>query len=124
VAEGTRCPPPRIATEHDSTAFFLDHTDTGGVGLTDALEVLDGPEQWDGSTNAAGATRPRPVSGWGRTVSERVVWETCLRCGDLAAIVSGSDEEVAELDYQGGCARTDGQGGELPQRRRSERSLQ
>ncbi len=53
-----RCLPPRIATEHDSTAFPLDHTDTGGVDLTDALEVLDGPAREDGSIAAAG--RPGP----------------------------------------------------------------
>jgi hypothetical protein len=45
VAEGTRCPPARIAGEDDSPAFLPDHTDTGGVGLTDALELLDDPAQ-------------------------------------------------------------------------------
>jgi hypothetical protein len=49
-----------------------------------------------------------------------VVWETCANWGDLAALVWDSDEEVVELDHQGGCALTDGQVGELPQRRRSD----
>jgi hypothetical protein len=64
VAEGTRCPPARIAGEDDPTAFLPDHTDTGGVGLTDALEMLDDPAQWDGFTNAAEGTAPSPVDSF------------------------------------------------------------
>jgi hypothetical protein len=41
--------------------FLPDHTDTGGVGLTDALELLDDPAPWNGFTNAAGGTAPGSV---------------------------------------------------------------
>ena len=121
MAEGTRCPPPRIAGEDDSPAFLPDHTNTGGVGLTDALERLDDPAPWDRFTNAAG--RPGPAS---RRLGAAHVGlgglEDMPRLRSLAALVRGSDGEVAEFDCRGGCGLTDGQLGELPQRRRWEGS--
>jgi hypothetical protein len=83
--------------------------------------MLDGPAQWDGSTNAAGRRGPGQ-SAVGGPVSDRVVWETCPSCGDLAALVRGLDGEVAEFDCRGGCGLTDGQVGELQQCRRWEGS--
>jgi hypothetical protein len=99
----------------------FDHTDTGGVGLTDALEMLNDPRVLERVPSRWGDEAPAGRRS-GRPMLEPVVWETCLRCGDLAAIVWSSDGEVAGFDCRGGCALTDGQVGELPQRRRSDES--
>ena len=84
--------------------------------------MLDDPRAIDRVHCRSRATRPRPVGGWGGPCRSGVVWETCPCCGDLAALVWSSDGEMAEFDHQGGCALTDGQVGELPQRRRWEGS--
>ena len=92
----------------------------GGVGLTDALQMVDAPNSWTGSPTQQGDEPPA-----GRRLGARVepgVWKTRPCCGDLAALVWGSDGEVAGFDCRGGCGLTDAQVGELPQRRRWEES--
>ena len=94
MAEGTRCPPARIAGEDDSPAFVPDHTDTGGVGLTGTLETLDDPRAMERVPHAR-AMRLRPVGGRGARVGASGVGDM-PDCADLAALLWGLDGEVAE----------------------------